>query len=739
MKNTLVFFLSFCLHSFGTAAQNVEPLHQLFTNYATSWIGNDGGCQVAHLSHDMLNLYVNPDGTVATVCSWDEGGSNVAVFKNGQLISIPEGSGTGGWGRFSMTSVVMDDKYVYQLLTQNGCDGANSELNQNGLPQFPPCNESQEWKTIRRYHIATGLAAPFSGGYGYQGDMVIVSRGQKNLLTGLAISDKELFVGVKNTLNLKDSIKIYDKATMKLLRQFEVEKDGGQMAADNRGGLWIVCGQVIKRFSQQDGKKQLSFVVPRDAVPASVAFDPYQDRILIPNSGKDLNILIYKNIYTSPVLVATFGKKGGIFSKDKNHLQGQVGALRFCGPRGVGVDRNGNIYIANQFISGGRGAILESYNEKTGKRNWKREGLIFTATADFDNLKPSYAYSPEKLHGIHLDRQGKRADELIACTADPFTFPQDQRCLSNGPFITSSFKRTIAGKDFLFVSDMYGGMLAGYRFDKSQHGYIGIPFLETENGDMGKKQALKFWNDLNGDSQEQGNEMKSIAEVNPFSMSFFVDQAGNIWRGTRQQGLLFWKMTGLKNGIPQYAEGQLFRLPKGIDGVKRIWYDSSKDELFLAGFSEVSPDEKDTWWCLGSTITKYTHALKKMENGKWQQTQQEPDMTLYLPFHIEDDSNLSHTNAKSFCVEGNYLFVALARYGYISVYNRNNGKFLGVIQPGTEVKGESGWCDFNYSIHAKKRKDGTYYIFNEENAFGKILLYAIKDFVKTVHTDLLNH
>lgn len=155
-------------------AQTVAPIdseNALLADYTTSWIGNDGGYAESHIPHDMLDMYVSGDGTAATVCDWDEGGSNVAVFRNGRLICRPEGSGTGGWGRFSNVGVVMDDKYVYQLLTQHGCDGGNDNLNVNGMREFPPCSDDIEWKTIRRYDLYTGDGAPFPGGYGYKGDM----------------------------------------------------------------------------------------------------------------------------------------------------------------------------------------------------------------------------------------------------------------------------------------------------------------------------------------------------------------------------------------------------------------------------------------------------------------------------------------------------------------------------------------------------------------------------------------
>ena len=82
-------------------AQTIEPVDSkdlTLKNYSTSWIGNDGGYEEAHIPHDMWNIYTNNDGIVATICGWDEGGTNVGVYQNGRLISRPEGSGTGAGG-----------------------------------------------------------------------------------------------------------------------------------------------------------------------------------------------------------------------------------------------------------------------------------------------------------------------------------------------------------------------------------------------------------------------------------------------------------------------------------------------------------------------------------------------------------------------------------------------------------------------------------------------------------------
>lgn len=735
----LLFSRVFCLFS-GICvvpcleAQTVEPVGgnrvPVFTEYTTSWIANDGGCEEHHIPHDMLNMYVRSDGVVATICGWDEGGTNVGIFKDGKLISRPEGSGTGGWGRFSGKAVVLDNRYVYQLLTQNGCDGANPDMNRNGLPQFPLCNDSCEWKTVRRYFYDTGKGAPFPKGYGYKGDMLVVCTERSRELTGLALCGNELFVAVTGVpgSTMPDSVKVYDKRNMSFVRGFRMDGGLGNLYADNRGGIWMLQGNRIIRFRQDNGARLSQVVdIPAGVRVSSFSVDIYKDRLLIPDYGKGLNVLLYTNIYDHPVPDSSFGEKGGVLSGNGRFLAGEAGPMRFCGPRGAGVDKAGNIYVANTFVAGGRGAVLEAYNEKQKKFLWKQEGLIFTATADFDRSDPAYWYTPEKIHRIDPVRSGCRTDELLAYTADPFLFPQDERCKENGPFVTSCFKRTILGESFLFVSDMYGGMLAGYRFDKSKNGYIGIPFLTAGNGDPEKKRPLKFWVDRNGDGQEQAAENAGQAEINQYSMSFFVDKNGNIWRGTRGQGFMLWIVTGTnEKGIPSYAPAKLFPLPSGFTDAKRICYDPEKDELFLAGFSALFPDKKDTWWAMGSTVAICRDFMKRTAGGTSVPAGWAPDYMLYIPFSEEDGSGKDVWNAKAFTVEGDYIFITLAREGYITVYDRKSGRFVGRLSPGEEVNRQSGWCDFNYAVNARKNKDGSYDVLVEENAFAKVISYHLK-------------
>jgi hypothetical protein len=709
----------------STTVWPVSILSKEIKDYRTSWLANDGGQQATHIPHDMLNLYVRGDGTVATICFWDEGGSNVAIFRDGKLISVPEGSGTGGWGRMSGYAVAMDDDFVYQLLTQHGCDGANNDVNINGLPQYPPCNDEIEWKTIRRYDVETGLSAPFDSGFGYKGDMLLVCKEKSRNMEGLAITDEELFVAVskgEESLNMEDSIFVFNKSILSStpVRRFNISGGIGRIYADDKNGLWMLQKDKIIRLDQQTGKRlPQSVVLPEGVVAKSFSIDIVSGRLLVANSGKDLDILIYEDIYNRPVLTGHFGEKGGILSSSNIYKKGEYGPKRFMGPQGVGVDKKGSIYICNTFISGGRGATLEAYEESTGKSLWNAEGLIFTATADFDRRIENRYYTPEKIHLIDHSNAGGRLDKFTGVTVDPFLFPNDQRAIPNGPFITSVFKRFINGTDCVFVSDMYGGMIAGYRFDEETHGYIAVPFMRINQADG----DVVTWQDENGNGQEEKDEISVSTNPNNYSMSHFVDQAGNIWKGCREQGFTLWKLIENNHlGVPRYASPRQFNLPEGIDGVKRIFYDALKDALYLTGFSDEYPDKGDTWWAAGSTIAKYNNVLARInKNPEVDTSTWKPELLLYVEYQSGDGAN----NLKAFTVEGDYIFGSVARNGYITVYDNKTGEYKGYIKPGQEVGERSGWTDFNYTINAKRNEDVSYDILNEENAFAKVMHYHL--------------
>jgi len=706
------------------------------SDYQTSWIANDGGTPSTHIPHNMESVFVREDGVVATVCGWDEGGTNVGLWKDGKIHSIPFESGTGSWGRNSGKAVVLDNDYVYHLMSFSGHAGDDGVTkNTNGLQRFPPKNA--EWHVVTRYKQSNGGAAKFSTGYGLTENMMLVAKQTGRYLEGLAIKDNDLIVAVPGipSQNIPDSLKIYDKTTMSPSATsnggFRITDGGvGYIVADKRGFVWMLQPALrrIVAINLTNGgiRPQSTIQLPEDVIAKSFSIDTYNNRLLIANSGKDLNVLIYTNIYSAPVQTSTFGVKGGIFVKSPKpesegggeYLQGEMGHMRFPGPTGVGVDGKGNIYISNIF-AGTSTAILYSYKEDTQEFNWKLEGLIFTATADFDLNQPNLFRGTDKLYQIDYSKKGGRLDKLIGATFDPFTFPNDFRNFPP-PIICGVFNRKIQGQDFMFVTNMYSSILGGYRYDKEKHGYIAIPCMEVR--------AEYYWEDKNGDGQKTEDEIDSFpGRINTFSL--YPDKDGNIWMTdavSPPDNIQFklWKLKGVNDqGVLEYENPVSYKLPSYIVEACRVLYDSERDEMYVTCYTKTNPNPNSAiWGRAGSTLLTYKNMTQRFANISTVPSDQwEYDQELLIPVaSVNDDSS-----SKSLAFAGDYFFVFLTKNGWINVYNRDTKEYIGQIAPGREVNRTSGWTDITYALNARKNTDGTYELLGEENGFGKVIHYKI--------------
>ncbi|WP_370757574.1 T9SS type A sorting domain-containing protein [Coprobacter secundus] len=702
-------------------------------DYSNSWIANTGGVPKTHVPHSITSIYVHPDGRVVTICGWDEGGTNVGVFKNNQIICIPQNSGTGSYGRNSGKEVTMDDKYIYQLMRFNGRSGGNDELNGNGRRKFPPKTNGVEWQVIHRYDAETGLEASFPCGYGPGGNMLFIAEEENRQATGIAVTDKYLIVSLPKdptVSEMSDSLLVYDKETMSdvPLRRFKVN-NAGYLYVDKKGYVWMKEGNKIVPYNLMNGtileRSVITLPEGTDIRSFSVDTKSGKERILMANSGKDLNILIYTNIYKAPELSSTFGEKGGILAKSGNYKQGEAGPLRFEGPTGVGVDDNGNIYISNMFVNSS-GATLCAYKEATKELLWKQEGLVFTATADFDQTQLNRVYCTERIYDIDYSKNGCRIDKFIATTVDPFAFPKDMRLEPNPPYPlkTGVFKRKIKGKDYIFVSNMYSTGLAGYRFDPDNYGYIAVPFMKV------LVDEFSFWNDKNGDGQPQSNEITYSKVANTFSQ--YVDKNGNLWVADRNKinGLCsfrLWKVQGEdSNGVLQYATEETYMLPSFITDVSRVLYDIDRDELIIGCYTTERPwDEPSLWGQVGTTILVYDKVkeklLDKINPETWEYT-----LKIDIPFAVKDASGkFTGEDAKCLAFAGDYIFTQQQQGGKINLYNRFTGDYAGQLGPTDVVEGKSGWTDFTYAMNARKNIDGTYEILAEENAYAKVVHYKI--------------
>jgi hypothetical protein len=66
------------------------------------------------------------------------------------------------------------------------------------------------------------------------------------------------------------------------------------------------------------------------------------------------------------------------------------------------------------------------------------------------------------------------------------------------------------------------------------------------------------------------------------------------------------------------------------------------------------------------------------------------------------------------------------RPSIVAVFKADDGSTVGIMAPGPEVGGVSGWVDMSHGLRAFRCRDGSYTVVVEEDARAKNLVYRWK-------------
>jgi len=689
---------------------------------------------------DIDDIYVTAEGVLFTNTFWDEGGAQYSQYQNGDLIKI--GYHSHGWGRQGGFAVCVNSKYAYF--------GATADNEGGGLTgdSWPP--KGYDWFGVERRLLSDiSKGAPFESGHGGQGDTLYksflvvhqVPTGTSLSLhiRGIWATDSKLFLSCP----YDNTIKVYDTETMNYITSWTVNKPG-KMYMDKQQNLWVITncdilkynsGRVIGKNSgqlklnryTQTGTLLTQIDLPFDCVPTDICIDT-QNRILISDAGINEQILIYTSIDTTPVLSSTFGVKGGIYSGNS----GEFSNLKFMSVMGVGVDNNGNIYVANSSSSanetgGGGGVIIESY-EPNGNLNWRVYGLEFVDCASLDEITEVDVYTKEE-HFI-LDYSKPRGQECIfkGYTVNKYKYPDDPRLhlWSAGGEI-----KVINGHKLLFVNTMAGlemDWLQVYRFSPITDGEIAIPsvlfagrhYNEDASGwpKYQPSQGEWLWRDQNGNGKiDNGEYFTRDGNNAPFGTYLFIDDIGNIWHATETSGIrkfIFQGFDSIGNPVWNYNSMIVYSKPGEFDAIKRIYYDEVNDVMYIVG--NKGNDKNQHWKASGPVIARYDN-WSNNRVLKW---------SIVVPY----ETGSWPCEPINIIKKGNYIFVPYVRQGtklnyktgHINVYDVNTGNYVDFIEPSSDV-GEIGALDIQHCISVHQRKNGEYIIFLEDDLCAKVLMY----------------
>ena len=660
--------------------------------YKTSWIGNTFGGGSKWVQIQISGMYVMNDGTVYTNSVWDEAGREAGIYKDGDAIG--KASTLHGWGRTGGDAVTANSKYLYIAMMQRSID-------RMVIQDYPPSKTN--WYCVRRYNLS-GEPAPFAGGRGYDGSMLIVSTSSP--VTGLANASNELYVSD----SAANRIRVYDAETMAELRSWSVERPQ-QMAVDSQGDLWIIQGKdatnspKILNYSKTGTllSKKITDVVD----PTSLAIDN-QGRLLVAENGPRQQVLIY-NISRIPTLIGTFGDEGGIYSG----TPGEVGQLKLNGLTGVGTDATGNIYVSNDGF-GSSGTDLRKFS-RFGELQWQLLGLQFVDNADADPATDGVDVFTKHEHFIMDYSKGSGQESSYkAYTVDKFRYPDDPRLHNEDHSAASVFVRRIEGKRFLYLTGMYAKQLSVYRMK----GEIAVPsaIFAREHSTWPTNQPATgswLWRDKNGDGSIQSDEYESLGAADGSIWGWEVDSKGDIWQ-TSESGLIrHYRYQGLDAyGSPNYigSASEVIPMPTPFNKLERIKYFPDTDVMYLGGYTIDRPHAGEEWGIVGTEIVRYDN-WSKSRKVRWRVT---------LPYNPSANPILI---IKAMDVVGDKVFAVTSRTAEVYVYDTETGASLTTLSPGPEVAGESGWIDIPYALRAYRRSNGEYVVFVEEDAKAKVIMY----------------
>lgn len=668
--------------------------------YTTSWIGNTFGGGPKWVQNAAESMQVLPDGTLLVGSFWDEGGREVGLYKNGDVIGqLPDTHMRAGF------AVAANERYFFYAHT---CALENQPQAKAGeaLREKPIC-----YFGVSRY-TRGGKHAPFPDGKTHFKNMLTFREAPDNhalIPRGVVATATTLFVAD----TAFDTIKIIDVETMQLRGGFRVAKPS-RMAVDSSGDLWVICdaGKRVASYSAEGVVRVESLPVPAEAIASGLGFDDH-GRLLVCDNGPLQQIHVFDVQQQPPRLIESLGESGGMFAGAE---PGKAGPWRFAGPTGAGTDSAGNLYVSCNVPRGG--SVLRAFSPDR-ELKWELLGLEFVDVADADpNSDGREVFTADDRYRFDPDTPSGKNWRWEAHTLDPFRFPHDLR-LHFSVLQCGTSLRTLGRKRFLCQRGMWQGLLGIYRID----GDLAVPSVVLSSGPIKSDDGWSppaqpqdgrwLWRDADGNGQMEAGEYVATMGPDGEYWASNVDSAGDIWQAGRESGIWRWRFQGLdERGTPRYNPNpDHVDMPVPFTDLLRTEYVPETDTMYLSGQTKDRPISHGEWGTAGTVIVRY---------DDWSGTPR-------IRYRID----LPYIGDKQFIVSvayaGELAFAVDCKSVEVFVYNLADGSSLGTMKPGKEVHSESGWVDFRDGIRAMQRKDGSYLVFVEEDYKGKCLVYHLDD------------
>ncbi|MFW6107058.1 MAG: hypothetical protein ACOC8A_00055 [bacterium] len=739
--------------------------------YTSTWFGNTYGGGPKWVQTDINGMDVTPDGSVLTACSWDEAHRELSIYDGatGELVAgvaSKTGSAVGG-----------DRRYVYTPAA-----GKQDGRKMAGIARWHKDRFRQKERARRGYSEPWTQPAPFDGGEGREANVAYLEpsvpyhwnpverrreierdpaaaekyRRAPPGIKGIASDGHHLLVAsdASHTIYLLDAI------TMAVRSKFRCRWPGS-ICLDAKGNLWVHRRPLsLERPARETGWREVGphalveYTVEGEPTgrrieavgfPRDMACGP-DGRLYVADNDEHKQVKIFDISAAQPRRTATFGVDGGIWA---GPVPGRMGPRRLGNFSGVGVDAEGNLYVACK----AGGSFIRRFDPR-GEMHWQTYVGTFMNGSSFD---PAYdgtvVYSGKKgTNKFALDYSIAAGDmgTWTAVTHDTLRYPHDRRGytlrvrrLANGRLYaythlhkngTVLLRKQEDGE--LFVPSCFIGGRVGYN---EAHGYP--PRRPLVRKAEGKTQANGVvWRDTDGDGQVDEGEYVHVSEELRYTF-YRMDDVGDLWTYDRKgadAGIYRYPLQGFDdhaNPVYDMRREAATRYPApppfedgnahGCPFVTKIVYHAAADTMYLFGYPADHEGEYNIWSSTGSACVRYE---------RWSKPERRMVSRIDIPY--PDPVKKVDKLMRAAFVVGDLLVAAPTRpqRGWVTgedalehlyAWNTRTGEFLGAMAPGPLLYHENSLTDIPTALGGCLRKSGEYIITAENNWKNLQIVYRI--------------
>lgn len=562
--------------------------------------------------------------------------------------------------------------YTNSHWDEDGKAGGVYDTNGNPSPtEFWDLGE----EVINSYGTA-GRAVAVDAGNVYFGNvgggLLKYDRASKRLITKQSNVGSIIAMDVRNgvlyALQESGKIELRRASDLRVATSFPVP-GARDVAVANDGNLWLLYDREVRQYTSSGVPMGGRIYGLTD--PWAINIDA-QNRLLVSENGLRRQVLFYSTT-SSPVLLKTLGDLGGIMSG----VPGVNSPTKFYQIVGADGDSVGNVYVALSGRDPSAGVTLRKF-APSGQLLWERFGHGFVDNVVVDPASDGAdVYGTNEHYKLDLSKTVEGSEQsYYGYTFDPLLGP-------SGRGYTPAFAQRVQGKLLIFMTGQYSQPLEVYTPTRGEI----MDLVYTYN--------RKLTNIPGGES-----------------FGAYVDTAGTIWEIAGSQ-IRRTPLVSFNGNTPVYGSSQSLSVPTSFTDGERLMYDVQSDVMFISG-DTTRLSTPQGWGLTGRELARY---------DRWSTGNRTPTWRIDLPYDYSANPIVQTT---SLAEAGDYIFsVGVQTRGKVWVWRKSDGSLVGNLVPEASVGGvdATGWVDLRYGLTAFKRSTGEYFVFVEEDARGKTLMY----------------